>query len=212
VSAPELTPWGERLRERTEPLAPDDEAHGHAHAQLAGALATALERVAQIYDPDDGPPGSPLVDVDRCPDWALPWLAQLIGVTLPADADPDTARILIGDVAGWRRGTPAALRAAAGLHLTGGKTVLFRERDPDAADPPYTLEVVTLDSQTPDPVAVQAELDRQKPAGIVLDYHVIAGWDYQEMTGRYLELGGDYATLEADYADYGDLTTNTEVP
>ena len=77
MSTPELSPWGERLRERTEPLAPDDAEHGYAHAHLSGAMAEALERVAEIYDPEEGLPGSPLLDVDRCPDWALPWLAQL---------------------------------------------------------------------------------------------------------------------------------------
>ena len=110
----ELTPWGERLRERTEPLAPDDASYRYAHAYLAGALASVLERVAEIYDPEEGLPGGPLLDVDRCPDWALPWLAQLVGVAMPPGMDPATARAGIRSVAGWKRGTPAALRAAAG--------------------------------------------------------------------------------------------------
>ena len=196
---PELTPWGERLRERTEPLAPDDDAHGYAHAHLSQALAEALERVAEIYDPEEGLPGSPLVDVDRCPEWALPWLAQLVGVTLPAGATPDQARTIIRGVAGWKRGTPAALRAAAGLYLTGDKTVFFRERDPTGTDPPYTLEVVTRTSETPDPAAVEAEVRRQKPAGIVLTYRTVEGWDYQELAAT----GPDpYSTLKTTYATY----------
>lgn len=195
----ELTPWGERLQERTAPLAPDDAAHGDAHAALAGAMAAALQRVAEIYDPDEGAPGSPLVDVDRCPEWALPWLAQLVGVAIPVGMDPDTAREAIRSVAGWKRGTPAALRAAAGFHLTGSKTVYFRERDPSGTDPPYTLEVVTRTSETPDPAAVLAELKRQKPAGIVLTYRTVAGWDYQELTAT----GPDpYSTLKTTFATY----------
>lgn len=200
MSAPELTAWGERLRERTEPLAPDDAANGYAHALLSGALASVLERVATVYDPDDDTlPASPLLDVDRCPDWALPWLAQLVGVTIPPRWTTEQIRIGIRSVAGWKRGTTAAMRAAAGMYLTGAKTVFFRERDATGGDPPYCLEVVTRDSETPDPAAVLGALQRQKPAGILLTYRVVEGWDYQE-----LELTGPdpYSTLATTYATY----------
>ena len=196
---PELSPWGERLRERTAPLAPDDHLHGWAHARLCEALSKVFERVGPIYDPEDGLPGSPLVDVDRCPDWALPYLAQMVGVTIPPGMDADTARAGIRDVAGWKRGTPAALRAAAGQHLTGDKTVFFRERDPTGADPAYTLEIVTLTDETPAPAAVEAALRAQKPAGIVLYYRTVEGWDYQELdaTGP-----NTYAVLDDTYPTY----------
>jgi len=198
---PILTPWGERLRERTEPLAPDDAEHGDAHAHLSGALAAALERTAEIYDPEEGLPGSPLVDVDRCPDWALPWLAALVGVTLPTGIDAATMREGIRSVAGWKRGTPAALRAAAGLHLTGDKTVYFRERDPTGGDPPYCVEVVTLTSETPDPAAVEAALRRQKPAGLVLTYRVVAGYDWQQVDADY----ASWSALDAAYSSWRRL-------
>ena len=199
MAGPVLTPWAERLRERTEPLAPDDERYRYAHARLCGAFAEALERVAEIYDPEEGLPGSPLVDVDRCPDWALPWLAQLVGVTIPAGMPTETVRAGIRDVAGWKRGTVAALRAAAGFHLTGGKTVIFRERDPDSPDPPYTLEVVTRYAETPDAGAVLGELLRQKPAGLVLKYRTVTGWDYQEQSAT----GPDpYSALDDAYPTY----------
>ena len=193
------TPLADRLRERTQPLAPDDDDHGNAHAYLTGAMSTVLERVAAIYDPVEGLPGGPLLDVDRCPEWALPWLAQLVGVTIPGGMDTDTIREAIRSVAGWKRGTPAAMRAAAGFHLTGEKTVNFRERDPSGADPPYTLEVVTITTETPDPAAVELELRRQKPAGIVLTYRVVTGWDYQELTAT----GPDpYSALDDTYPTY----------
>ena len=199
---PELSPQGERLRERTEPLAPDDYAHGWAHAHLCEALARIYERVGAIYDPEEGLPGAPLLDVDTCPDWALPWLAQLVGVVLPPGANAEQQRGLIRDVAGWQRGTPAALRAAAGYWLTGDKTVYFRERDPSGSDPPYTLEVVTIEGETPDPAAVEAALLRQKPGGIVLTYRTIVGWDYQELSTT----GPDpYSTLATTYSTYAEL-------
>jgi hypothetical protein len=205
VTALDLTPLGARLQERTQPLAPDDEQHGHAHALLCDALAQALKQVAELFDPEgDIPPGAPLLDVELCPDWALPWLAQIVGVALPAGVTPAQARVLIADVAGWQRGTPAALEAAAGLYLTGTKTVYFRERDETSPDPPYTLEVVTLDSETPDPALVLAALLAQKPGGIVLNYRTVTGWDYQQMTTE----GGLYSALSTLFDTYYALANN----
>ena len=196
---PPLSPWGERLRERTEPLAPDDAEHGYAHAHLAEALAKIFERVGPIYDPEEGEPGGPLVDVDQCPDWALGWLAQLVGVALPPGATIEQSRALIRDVAGWKRGSRDALRAAAGAFLTGNKTVYFRERDASSPDPPYTLEVVTRIGETPDPAAVEAALLRQKPGGIVLNYRTVEGWDYQELETSGPEL---YSAVDDSYTTY----------
>jgi hypothetical protein len=67
------------------------------------------------------------------------------------------------------------MTAAAQLHLTGTKTVFFRERYGGA----YRLQVLTYLSQTPDSTLVLKELMAQKPAGIILTYTVLAGQDYQ---------------------------------
>lgn len=204
MDAPVLSELGERLRERTEPLAPHDEDYGWVHAHLCEGLARMLQQVADVWDPPDPhAPGAPLLDPELAPDWALPWVGQLVGVQLPAGATPDEARALIAGVSGFKRGTPAALRAAAGAFLTGDKTVYFRERDPSgAANYAYTLEVVTLTTETPDPAAVLAALKTQKPAGLVLTYRTITGWDYQAMTGA----GGSYLTLKSTYANYRNLS------
>jgi hypothetical protein len=204
MSAPVLSDLGERLRERTAPLAPSDERYGWVHAHLCEALARMLQQVADVWDPPDPlPPGAPLMDPELAPDWALPWVAQLVGVQLPAGASPDQGRALIAGVSGFKRGTPAALRAVAAMYLTGDKTVYFRERDPSGgANYAYTLEVVTLTSETPDPAAVLAALKTQKPGGLVLSYRTTAGWDYQAMTGA----GGTYLTLKTTYSTYRNLS------
>lgn len=204
MTQPDLTPLAERLRDRTSPLAPDDELYDYAHALLCGALGKALEQVGEVFDPPgDVPPGAPLLDVDLCPDWALPWLAQIVGVSVPSGATADQARALIRDVAGWQRGTPAALRAATQAFLTGSKTVVFRERD---GGDPYALEVVTLTSETPDPARTLAALLAQKPGGLVLRYRQVDVWDYQSMT----DAGGTYATQSSQYRDYTNLRFNTK--
>lgn len=182
---PEHTPFGERLTERTAPLAPDDDQYGYAHAHLAEAIAQPAIQLQEAFDPGDAASFETILDPARCPDWALPWLAQLVGITnLPTTPDHATQRQIIAELALQRRGTPAMLAAAAGLYLTGTKTVYFRERDPSGDDPAYTLEVVTLDSETPDPDKVRAALMAQKPSAIVLLYRQVQGQDWQEVVAE----------------------------
>jgi len=206
---PNHTPFGERLRDRTVPIAPDDKAYAYAHAHLSEALSRGLIQLQQVFDPEDGsPPFSPLLDPARCPPWALPWLAQIAGVTVPQTATEDQAREMIVELAGQRRGTTAMLEAAAGMYLTGSKTVYFRERDPTGTDPPYTLEVITLTDETPDSGAVLAALMAQKPGGLILNYRTVQGWDYQQMTTE----GGPYSALSAVFTDYRNLAYNHRGP
>lgn len=201
---PTLSALGERLRERTAPLAPTDATHGWAHAHLCEAIMVMAAEVGAIYDPPDPiPPTAPLLDPTLCPDWALPWLAQLVGVQLPASATPEQARELTTNVAGWKRGTPAALRAAAGMYLTGNKAVYFRERD---QGDPYALEVVTLQGETPDPAATLAALIAQKPAGIVLRYRTVTGQDWQAVK----DSGRTWRQVRDHYATWRDLRDNVE--
>jgi hypothetical protein len=206
---PGHTPMGERLRERTDQVQPDDPQYGYAHAHLTEAMGRPLRRLQQVYDPPgDIAPLAPLFDPELCPDWALPWLAQTVGVTLPPGTPDAAARTIITSVGGQARGTPAALRAAAGIFLTGTKTVFFRERDPDSPDPPYYLEVVTLTQETPDPALVLRALLAQKPGGIVLTYLQIESWDYQEQTLEAASSGWAYTTLPTVFASYADLAAN----
>jgi hypothetical protein len=200
---PTHSPYGERLRERTQPLALDDASYGFAHAYLCEALSRPFEEVQAIFDPEgDVPPIAPLLDPELCPDWALTWLAQFVGLHPPAGYSPDTIRTLIVSASGFARGTPAAMKAAAGVYLTGSKTVYFRERDGSA----YRLEVLTLASETPDAAKVETALRNGKPGGIVLSYRVVNSWDYQLMT----ETGGTYAEQSAAFTSYQNLQERIE--
>jgi hypothetical protein len=196
---PDHSPFGERLRERTQPLALDDASHGFAHAYLSEALSRPYLEVQEIFDPEgDVPPVAPLLDIDLCPDWALPWLAQLIGAAIPVGMPPDTARELIRNVAGFRRGTPAAIRAAASFFLTGSKTVFFNER---FANDAYRLGVVTLTAETPNPAQVQAAILAQKPGGILLSYSAIAGQTYRAVLTEV----DSYREMRSEWATYRDV-------
>ena len=192
-----MTPMGQRLRERTLPLAPDDEANGYAHAYLSEALVRGMAQTAQIIDPQDPyPPWAPLFDIDGCPDFALPWLGQCVGVPITPGMDPVLARDLIRNMFGTRRGSVAAIRAAIQAALGNpNATVYFRERNPTAADPPYSLEVVTLTGETPDPALVTRAITAQKPAGIVLTSRTVAHWDWQQVHTDF----ASWSALKAAY-------------
>jgi hypothetical protein len=195
MAAPQYTKLGARLSARTAPLAPHDEDYDYAHGHLAEGMMRPYQQVAELVDPDDPyAPWVPLFYVDICPDWALPWLAQIVGVRLPASLSADDARTVIKELAQLQRGGPEAIKVVVGLFLTGSKTVFFRERDAGDA---YRLEVVTLENETPDPAAVQQAILLQKPAGIVLNYNLTTSWDHEALAGYYYlhsELPGLYPT------------------
>lgn len=200
-----MTKLAGRLRERALPLGEGEELRAWAYSVLCEALLAAGVELAEGFDPDEPHYPVGVLMTYNAPAWALPWAAQVVGTRLPGGLGEDDQRAVIKDVTSWQRGTTASMRAAAALHLTGTKTVYFRERDPSGTDPPYTLEVVTLDSETPDPEAVRAALMAQKPVGIVLLYRTVAGWDYEEMTAT----GPDpYSALPPAFPTYRDLQYN----
>lgn len=203
---PALSRWGERLRERTLPLQPDDHLYGWTHAILCESLAQPYLQVCELIDPPEPyGPWVPLFNVYICPGWALPWLAQLVGIKLPAGISDADARRAIKFSAGHNVGTVKAIRDALRATLVPANpptpaTVYFRERDGSA----YRLEVVTLDAETPDPELTYSVLVASIPGGLVLAYRHIEGWDYQAMTDQ----GGTYAEQSLQYATYADLQEN----
>jgi hypothetical protein len=138
-----------------------------------------------VADSDAGPGWSPIMDVDRAPVKALPWLGQWVGVTVDTSRSEDAQRAQIRDEAGFRRGTPAAIVAATRSTLvpvvSDPPTVLMTERDTGA----YRLKIRTYDVETPDPAATLAAILTQKPAGIVLDYDTISTWTWEVLRDSF---------------------------
>jgi Phage tail protein (Tail_P2_I) len=193
---------GEQLREATSQLAPDDDQHSDAHAKLCDALGMPFEQLAELLSPPDPyPPWGPLFDVNICPAWALPWLAQVVGLNLPIGLSEADSRTFIKDISSHKRGTKASMQAVLNFYLTGTKTAYVRERDPDAADPAYSMEIVTLNDEIPPSdlagttTLVKDALMALKPAGIVLNYNSVPAWDWQQVHT-------DYATWDAASAPY----------
>lgn len=73
------------------------------------------------------------------------WLGQFVGVTVPDGLSLADARARVLERASFRRGTPAALVAAAQAQLTGSRRVDLFERDGSA----YQLRVRTYEAETP---------------------------------------------------------------
>jgi hypothetical protein len=60
------------------------------------------------------------------------------------------------------------------------------------------MDVLTIDSETPDPAMTERALLSQKPGGIVLTYHVGPGQDYQLVK----DTSATYADAKATYSTY----------
>jgi hypothetical protein len=191
-----------RLYGMLAPLAQNDPSYGWSLLILNNAIGVMYQLVEDwVRDTPDGPGWSLLMDLDRCPPEALPWLAQFAGVRLLPDTTAEQQRQRIASTDGFRRGTPAAIAGAAAATLTGPKAVVFRERDHDPADTPdyaYYLTVVTYNDQTPDPQATERAILAQKPAGIVLSYRTANGQDYQTLRDN----DPTYQAVKDTYADY----------
>lgn len=204
---PDYTTLGRRLAERAEPLQPPeiDAQHNYAFGNLAEAMMRMYQDLASIVDPDieDLSPWQVLFDVDLCPYWALPWLAQCVGVRLPVGLEDAEARQAIKELSFEKVGTPTYVENMIKLYLDDPKTVYFRERDTGDA---YRLEIVTVNDQTPDPALIQQIIDSGHviPAGIIVNYRTVDGWDYQQMTVE----GGPYSALPARFDNYGNMSLN----
>lgn len=182
MSLPALEPAADELYAAVEPLQYAEAQYDYPLAKLCQAAGLMVDPVdSLVRDTAAGPGWSVLLDVNRAPLAGLPWLAQFVGVTIPDGLDQLSQRQLIQQTGGFRRGSPGALVGAAQQHLTGNRSVFLYERDTS----PYHLTVVTYTSETPDEAVVAAALQAAKPAGLILDYQVHPGQDWQQLIDAY---------------------------
>jgi hypothetical protein len=147
------------------------------------ALLSPLDPLDDVVRGDeDGfhPPFALAVHGEHAPRWVLPWLANLVGVEWH-EAPSEELRRLILERPAFRRGTTAAIVAAAEATLTGSRYVLAVERDTS----PWKMGVVTLASETPDPAETLRQMLRQKPFGIVLTHTVADGLTWAASSGTW---------------------------
>lgn len=187
MARPEVTIVAEELYASLGPwydMAVEHEAHEHFHLlEMCDSTGRLLQPVEDIVRDSDTHPGWGVVmDPDNAPiDW-LPWLAQFAGKRIRLGLPEAEQRARIRDTDGFDRGTPRALEAAAKQYLTGTKYALIQERFGGNA---WRVNVVTLESETPDPGAVLAALMEQKPAGIILTHNAVTGGDFNTVTNTW---------------------------
>jgi hypothetical protein len=150
---------------------------------------------------------SQLLDVNVCPAFALPWLAQFAGVVIPVGATESQMRALIVGKANSKRGTPASLISVLQQFLTGTQLISLYERDPD----PYSFIIVAQSSQISGgaggatAAAALAALIAAKPAGLIMSFIVQSGLTWGEMVdypattaGRWTDQIDTWASLADD--------------
>lgn len=152
---PNLKSFSQDLYDRLEPLTFADPSYDYPIAKLAYAFGLMFQLV-EDYGRDDLTTGAPgwanVINIDKCPDEAIPWLGQFVGVRLPGGLTPAQQRAYVKDAPGWDRGTVAAIAAAAAPYLTGQKSVTVRERFDQAnpnVDSPGYYQVTTRGAETP---------------------------------------------------------------
>lgn len=191
------------------PYVLEDAASGYDFANFLTALLADAQPIADLVrdDPNTGAVGwSALVDVDRAPAWALPWLAALVGVVDNPGLSDAARRLRIREMPGQRRGTVGAMMGAARQHLIGplgtgaSATVYMSERAGSA----YRLNVSTFVSETPNPDLVEEALMEAKPAGIVLNYQTIGAGTWADVLATH----ADWQEVLDDFDDWEHVLTD----
>lgn len=150
----------------------------------------------------DNEPWDTLLDPQRTPAEALPYLAQFVGLEIQPSWGEHQLRQEIEAPSQWARGRPGTMLDALKRTLSvDDPYIQFVEQYTSA----YILLVRTLTSQTPSESRSRAALMAQKPGGIVLDYDTIAGQNYLQLDTDY----ASYNAVEADYDTYADVAADT---
>lgn len=204
---PEVSAAVEELYEALDPaLTQGDEDRGWATLHLCAAIVEGnLAFVHTLVTEDEAPGWQILLDPDRCPAVALPYLAQFVGAKLEPGMTEEQQRDAIRAPEGFGRGTPAAIEAFVKRYLTGTKTVLLTER---YTGNPWRLRIETIEGETPDPDLVEAAVRaEQKPIGIVLFFNTRAPWTWAELLAQ-AETYPDWEAVREAFATWLELRTH----
>ena len=209
MSEPAISASGERLYQRLAPIMQQDEDYDWFGRYLCGAL---MDGMLQGFDDIvlgseiDGVLYGPwcVIAVPKvCPAAWLPWCGSIYGVRLTPGLMVEEQRTLIEELPPQKRGSVAAMEAAAKLTLTGAKTIEIIEQVEGFA---YQMLATTVAAQTPDEGLTLTALLSQKPGGVKLIYSAITYWLVAELELTYK--GKDVHELETAFASVHAIETH----
>jgi hypothetical protein len=202
-----------------------DEANGYPFLLWLNGICQQQQEIDDLAR-DDGPnPGwSILFDIDRCPDYALPWLAQFVGTRFNSSqiTDAEQRAAIAFERYSWARGTTTYMMAAAAPYLTASGSILIDERTTDAYH--FTVTVLGLlgytyaeldsiyqpynaldaafasyNDFTQNQAGIIAALTAAKPAGLIMTVDFVR--DYNQIDAIYTP----YTVLDSSFATYGEM-------
>jgi Phage tail protein (Tail_P2_I) len=200
---PGLGITGRDLFNATRPAGYAEADTDKAWARFLGALSLLNDPVAVIARSFGGHDRwTQLASPRRCPEEWLPVLAQWAGLRRFDAMTSGEVRELIGPTApGMWRGTRAAMIAAVRRFMPPGMAdnyLYFEER---ADGDPYALRVFTYSFIEHDPELVEAALQTAKPAGLLLNYEVRRGQNFDMLRRRH----ANFAEVNASYESFAHV-------
>lgn len=199
----------ERVYETLKPLQYEEEEHDYPLLKYLGAMGRGAQPVEDIARDGETPLWSKMLDANRAPLLALPWLGQFVGVspiqrnTGESDEDYEVRlRAYVLSKPGFGRGRNAAIVSAVQQYLTGNKIVTIVERDTSA----YHFEVRSLFSETPigNVPLIEKAIEETKAAGLQFVYVRMPDWTYDDIDALY----DTYDDIDGAYATYDDIDAN----
>lgn len=212
-SLPDIYPnsVGDEAYEDFQPLVqkygdPNDSLNVYLHG--LGNMFKQVDDIAR--DGPDGEPGwSQIFDLGRAKTEWLPWMGQLTGYQVPIQTADETLaeydarqRERIITRSSHRRGTIDLLVEVVQEQLTGAKRVLITERYGGNKD---LIKVWVYQSEIGTSTAeVQRAALSQKVAGLLMDFQILSGSDYNTLRANsvsYQDVKTTYATYQAVFND-----------
>lgn len=180
-----------------------------AFGDQMGRIDQIIARLDYMSVSDGGPVGgtSDLVDPDTADEAWLSWLAQLVGVTIPAGLNLQEKRDAVRFASsGWKAGTKRAVADAAKSELTGTRHAEVYDHSTVGSigtGSEWDVLIVTRGTETPSGAAVVAAVTRKraKPAGVVLHHRAYtASWEmsFRDSAGSTPGKYASWGALEAD--------------
>lgn len=159
------TAFAAEVFDELAPMAVEDEANGGVLAALCDAIGGMFGQVEEAVRASSGQDaGSQTFDIDRTPDFLVPFVGQSAGVRVTAGLTVAQQREEVREGKSWRRGRLDQITGAVARTLTGSAKVRY------VSVSPWQLEVFTELGETPSLAATEAAGRGAKPYGIVMSF------------------------------------------